>query len=575
MVPASGRHSKAYVLRNSALFAALCVGMLSCSGGSSSDAPGSSGNTTTVDEGSGLMCPVDNFPQPPAGSAFLNLSDVDLIVRTATSVANADTMAVAVVDRLGRILGVWKGPNAPAMSQSNYGVMVPTEELAINLARTAAFFSNDQAPLSSRTVRFISGIHFPPGIGNTPNADLYGIESTNRGCTLSNNFVPGQAIPPPVMIDGTPSHLGIITGKATLTDEAPDDEKAVGDVSPGGVPIFKNDPTLQIPHLVGGVGVTGLPLDAAEFVAFEAAGLIPLGGFQGSTTDGIGFHFPLPDPGAVIIGGIQLPFVNNTSPPADLPPVPSMFTFNSANYLVNPTISPGPPPDGFLIQPTDGLVGGLTAAQVTTIITNAVNQACLTRGVIRLPIGSRAHMMMAVSDLDGTLIGLYRMHDATIFSIDVAATKARNVIYFTGPNRTTADLPGVPMGTAVTNRTISFGAQPYYPPGIDGTSAGPFFPLFLQDVANPCTEGAHIASGMNGPHFNQSGIVFFPGSVPLYINGQLVGGFGVSGDGVDQDDFVTSGGMVGFEPAAAIRADQVFDEGIRLPYLKFPREPED
>jgi uncharacterized protein GlcG (DUF336 family) len=175
--------------------------------------------------------------------------------------------------------------------------------------------------------------------------------------------------------------------------------------------------------------------------------------------------------------------------------------------------------------------------------------------------------------LDGTIIGLFRMHDATIFSIDVAASKARNVIYFSGPNRTVTDLPGVPMGTAVTNRTISFGAQPFYPPGIDGTPQGPFFNLFLGDTTNPCTEGAHVSLSNQGAHFNQSGIVFFPGSVPLYVNGQVVGGLGVSGDGVDQDDFVTAGGMVGFEVPVNIRADQVVDQGNRLPYLKFPRNP--
>jgi len=74
----------------------------------------------------------------------------------------------------------------------NFGEMVNTTDLAVSLARTAAFFSNDQAPLSSRTVRFISGIHFPPGIANTASADLYGIENTNRGCTLSTNYLPGR-----------------------------------------------------------------------------------------------------------------------------------------------------------------------------------------------------------------------------------------------------------------------------------------------------------------------------------------------------------------------------------------------
>jgi hypothetical protein len=50
---------------------------------------------------------------------------------------------------------------------------------------------------------------------------------------------------------------------------------------------------------------------------------------------------------------------------------------------------------------------------------------------------------------------------------------------------------------------------------------------------------------------------------------------GVSGDGVDQDDFVTAGGAAGFEPVASIRADQIVINGVRLPYLKFPRNPTD
>jgi uncharacterized protein GlcG (DUF336 family) len=555
MVLTLGRYSTGPLLRSVAPCLALCIGLASCGGGAGSD-PANSGNGAA------------QFPEPPAGSAFLNANDADLLVRTAAATANSDSMAIAVVDRLGRILAVWKGLNTPAMSASNLGVMVPTEELAVSLARTAAFFSNDQAPLSSRTVRFISGIHFPPGIANTPNADLYGIENTNRGCVLSTSFLPGQEIPLPRLIGGTPSHLGIITGKRDIMDRAGNDVQAIGDVNPGGVPIFKDDPVLGTSHLAGGIGISGAPLDVAEFVAFSGAALA---GVPAAQTDGIGFHFPLPTPGVVVVGGIELPFVNNTSAPSDLQP-PS-GTFNSAQYVVTPVDSAGPPPDLWLVGPNDGPVGGLKAADVMKIADNAVATANQTRAVIRLPIGSRARMMIAVADLDGTIIGLFRMHDATIFSIDVATSKARNVIYFSGSNRSATDLPGVPMGTAVTNRTISFGAQPFYPPGIDGSSPGPFFNLFLEDTANACTEGAHVSSSNQGAHSNQSGIVFFPGSVPLYVNGQLVGGLGVSGDGVDQDDFVTAGGMVGFEAPANTRADQVLDQGVRLPYLKFPRNP--
>jgi hypothetical protein len=48
---------------------------------------------------------------------------------------------------------------------------------------------------------------------------------------------------------------------------------------------------------------------------------------------------------------------------------------------------------------------------------------------------------------------------------------------------------------------------------------------------------------------------------------------GVSGDGVDQDDYVTAGGAAGFEAPEAIRADQIVIDGVRLPFLHFPRNP--
>jgi uncharacterized protein GlcG (DUF336 family) len=213
----------------------------------------------------------------------------------------------------------------------------------------------------------------------------------------------------------------------------------------------------------------------------------------------------------------------------------------------------------------------LSAAEVQTILDNAEATANVTRAAIRLPIGSRARMVIAVADLDGTIIGLRRMPDSTVFSIDVAASKARNMAYFNGSLRAAADLNQVPMGTAVTNRTIGFGAQPFFPPGIDGSAPGPFFNIYLQDLANPCTQGFQAGP----PNVNKSGIVFFPGSAGLYRSGALVGGLGVSGDGVDEDDYVTNGGTKGFEAPANVRADQISINGVRLPYFKFPPNPTD
>ena len=486
-------------------------------------------------------------PLPPPAVQPLHASDVQNIVQAAVNSVNVD-MVVAVVDRAGFVLGVFRTQNAPATAIGNFEQTVDANDLAVALARTGAFFSNDQAPLSSRTVRFISGIHFPPGVSNQPPADLYGIENTNRGCTLVNDPNFTNKIPPSLTLSGG-FGLGVITGKTDTNDSN------ATSVNPGGVPIFYKNVVL------GGIGVVTSSSDAnvAEFAAFTGSTTARTG-----PTDTFG-PTPAP-PGVVFIGGVALPFVNQTSLPSGFSAGPVGGT---GSFLVAPTNSQGPPPEGDLIPLSGGPIGGLSATEVTQILDNAEATANTTRAAIRLPIGSRTRMVIAAADLDGTIIGLRRMPDSTVFSIDVAVTKARNMVYFNSASRTAADLNGVPIDTAVTNRTIGFGAQPLYPPGIDGSNAGPFFNLYTMDLANPCTQGFQTG----GANANKSGIVFFPGSAGLYRNGTLIGGLGVSGDGVDQDDYVTSGGTLGFEAPATIRADQVTDQGVRLPYFKFPRNP--
>jgi uncharacterized protein GlcG (DUF336 family) len=510
--------------------------------------------------GSSTQASADPTPvaQPPSP---LQAGDVQNVIQAAVNSVNAD-MVVAVVDRAGIVLGVYRTQNAPTAVVGNYGQVSNAIDVAVALARTGAFFSNDQAPLSSRTVRFISGIHFPPGVANQPNADLYGIENTNRGCTLVNSPAYQALLPPSTALGGGPG-LGILTGKADLYDSDPNA------VNPGGVPIF-DQPAGETSVVLGGIGVvtSSSNLNVAEYAAVVGSTTQ-----RANSTEVLGLK-SVPAPGAVFIGGIALPFVNQITLPAGFSVGP---VAGSGAYLAGftPISSTGQPPEGDLIAPTNGPLGGLSVSDVMTILSNAEATANLTRAAIRLPLGSRAKMVIAVADLDGTLIGLRRMHDSTVFSIDVAASKARNMIYFNSNMRTAADLPGVPLGTAVTNRTISFGAMPLYPPGIGGNgppySPGPFFNSFLLDAANPCTQGMQVGP----PNVLKSGIVFFPGSAGLFRNGQLVGGLGVSGDGVDEDDYVTNGGTLGFEAPLAIRADQIIDQGVRLPYFKFPRNPTD
>jgi uncharacterized protein GlcG (DUF336 family) len=509
--------------------------------------------------------------------APLSASDVDAVVKAADLAAGDGTATIAVVDRAGRVLAL--------LHQANF--KPGNDDLAVGVARTAAFFSHDMAPLSSRTVRFISGVHFPPGVVNAPNAALYGIENTNRGCDLNTPFNAGKTVVPARALNGNPCNPfdasgcgpGIVTGKQ-LPDDGPYPQ-SVGNrpVNAGGIPLYRilgtsrvSDGIITDGHLVGGIGVAGIDGDSqlAEYAAVQGAF-----GALASSAGPIAPvpQYPLPFPGNVFIDGIRLPLLgsdqklafNNDGLPIGLEG-PAASVHAAGTYVLAPAAG-GCVDNDYLAGPVAGSL--LSSSDVDDIVQRAVATAKKTRAIIRLPLNSYTRMVISVADVDGKVLALYRMPDATVFSIDVAVAKARNVVWFSGAGA--SDL-GVPSGTAVTNRTIGFGAQPLYPPGIDSKAfkvgAGPFYPLFLHDLANPCSQGSQPANA------NQNGIVFFPGATPLYKGTQLVGGLGVSGDGVEQDDYVTYLAATGFLPAQKIWADRITLNKVRLPMFKFPRQPE-
>jgi len=75
-----------------------------------------------------------------------------------------------------------------------------------------------------------------------------------------------------------------------------------------------------------------------------------------------------------------------------------------------------------------------------------------------------------------------------VFSDDVAvANRACDFLQYEQ-----RDLPGIPNGTAVTNRTIGFGAQPLFLPAsirkAFKSKTRAFYPLFLKDLNNPCNK---------------------------------------------------------------------------------------
>src|SRR5215470_11563461 len=82
-------------------------------------------------------------PPPPVVTA-IQAADIDSIVNAAVGSINVD-MTVAVVDRAGFILGVFRTQNAPTTTIGNFGMTQNADDVAVALARTGAFFSNDEA----------------------------------------------------------------------------------------------------------------------------------------------------------------------------------------------------------------------------------------------------------------------------------------------------------------------------------------------------------------------------------------------------------------------------------------------
>ncbi len=470
--------------------------------------------------------------------------------------------------------------------------------------------------------------HFPPGIMFTPQVDLFDIESTNRDSispiTGTRFNVPAQYIPAGGNLVA-PESYGQVTG-ILPTAQA----RGIATL-PGGVPLYKNG------KLVGGIGVffpgtTGYateensPLNTpllinkakpdyaqiGEYMALVAAGGsaaagLPTSGPVNGAPALPGFAEPF---GRIDLAGITL----NLFGPGGLEGLNHLLTFGATLGAGNPndgtnitvdstndTLLPGEGvPYGWLVTPHDGT--GLTAADVEAIVARGIAEANQVRAQIRLPFNATAKMVFAVSDENGNILGLYRMPDATYFSIAVAVAKARNVAYFDNPSQLQPidQIKGVAPGTALTARTFRYLSLPFFPEGIDINPSGPGSILTDGGVTKFGTnEGAPLPAkdfqsiqGYNAfnpntnfhdPYnkANQNGVVLFPGSAPLYkdtnglgLRNQIVGGLGVSGDGVLQDDDVTSVASMAYGPPRTVkRADQVKVRGVRLPYFKYNRNP--
>jgi len=148
----------------------------------------------------------------------LSADEVQALLTRASAASSHHDAIIAVVDRGGRILGVRVENGVSPGIILNPASLTFAIDGAVSLARTAAFFANDQAPLTSRTIQdisqstitqrevqsspdvldpnssfrgpgFVSPIglkgHFPPRVMFTPQVDLFQIEHTNRDSIIS------------------------------------------------------------------------------------------------------------------------------------------------------------------------------------------------------------------------------------------------------------------------------------------------------------------------------------------------------------------------------------------------------
>jgi uncharacterized protein GlcG (DUF336 family) len=540
----------------------------------------------------------------------LSAAEAQTIIAQAATQAQALGLPVtiAVLDHEGTVLGVLRMANARADITTNGGgtagqglegatiTTLPNgttgaAAAAISKAGTAAFFSTQGNAFTTRSASFIIQEHFPPQVNPSPGGPLYGVQLSQLQCSDVSRTAPHSA-------NTANLPLGLS-----------------GD--PGGLPLYKNGTA------VGGIGIEG---DGVYTIDRDASSTAPTTEEIIAAAGTLGFSAPAGIRGnTILIDGVAIPFAN-AEPPPSLTTIPFATFVANGGTLLSPVIDS--PPTTFVpmtvrgisgtvdpkfwppLNSTDGL---LTAADVTQIIGQAAVQAETTRAAIRNPLGSPARVSITVVDTNGAILGIFRTTDAPLFGFDVSAQKARTANFFTraqagvelraaagvSAQNIPVPLPGYATilanegislngSLALTSRTFGFMSQPIYPPGATfPPTVGPLSKplgvwsvfntglqsdaLNLPNVLSATTPCALVGPGPLGRVPN--GFQTFPGSVPLFKTGTHVGAIGVSGDGVDQDDFIAAAGSANFEAQAGIRADNIFVREARLPYVVFPRNP--
>ena len=567
---------------------------------------------------------------------FLTVAEVQRIVSQAAGEAQARNAkaTIAVVDRVGNVLAVFRmgGAATTFRISSDRGASGGLEEVdilpdtfaAISKALTGAYLSSEGNAFSTRTAGQIIQENFNPREFQTPSGPLFGVQFSQLSCSDLMKRASDGTIGPkrsPLGLSADPGGLPLykngrlVGGIGVIADalysidlEITDFDTDIDElIAVAGTSGFAAPTDRRGDHITAGghtfrytdsEAIISNPVNAPAFGSLSGA-LVPVSGyFDGSIVQGVAFGTPA--------SGYRA----DTGVFADLN---AFILVDGANNNRFP-----------LRAGTDGL---LTQAEVTQILRSAIDVGNRARAQIRQPFGTQAQVGAVVVDTKGEILGFARTPDAPVFGTDVALQKARTALFFS-QTTAAAELLALPPanylspvatspisdyvsrsrsflnntaafadGTAFSARAIGNLHRPFFPDGIANTTPGPLSKLYsnwsvfnvglqLDLVFNNVVAAAtgDPVVGCTGNSKLKNGIQIFPGGVPIYRNNQLVGGIGVSGDGVDQDDMVAFLGLanagralntgVGNAPQS-IRADNIVPAGTgtRLRYVQCPQAP--
>ena len=513
--------------------------------------------------------------------------------------------------------------------------VVPSEAAAIAKAITGAYLSSSGNAFSTRTASYIVQEHFPVGVDNMPGGPLFGVQFSQLPCgdlVTRGAGIGGGPKRSPLGLSADPGGFPlykngrVVGGIGVMADGVYGlDESS----TPGSVDLderlahsalkgFDAPACIRAERITAG-GIS-LPFSKSDdkVIAVTAKTLTD------ASVSGLGARVSYAEyySAAAILAGTAF-----GEAASGFAPDATTFTAGSGYVLVNP----GDRSNRYPVSASSAL----SKTEVQEILAQALGVANQARAQIRSPLGSPAQVTISVVDTAGKVLGLVRTPDAPVFGTDVSLQKARTALFFSSPQAAAslAALPtvsyfdsnakaGTPFsisqyltdpqrgartffnqpaifadGTAFSARAVGNIARPYYPDGIAGYPQGPLskaiadwspfntglqLDLTYTGLVTAILAPTNTSTNCTGLTGVNNGIQIFPGGVPVYRGSTLIGGLGVSGDGVDQDDMIAFLGLsragkalntgVANAPASK-RSDTLSPQGLGLRYVQCPQGP--